>query len=88
VEFVAVDLGVGRILHFGCDIQSRVTEKVFAVRERWATEHPDTLAALIRALAAAADYVEDKKNLDAVCMIVAKRLDVTLRLSAARSPAC
>ena len=52
---VAVDLGVGRILHFGCEIQSRVTEKVFAVRERWATEHPDTLNALIRALAAAAE---------------------------------
>jgi NitT/TauT family transport system ATP-binding protein len=74
---VAVDLGVGRILHFGCDIQSRVTEKVFAVRERWANENPDTLAALIRALAAAADYAEDKQNLDAVCAIVARRLDVT-----------
>jgi ABC-type nitrate/sulfonate/bicarbonate transport system substrate-binding protein len=74
---VAVDLGVGRILHFGSDIQSRVTEKVFAVCERWAAEHPDTLAALIRALAAAADYVEDKQNLDAVCSIVARRLDVT-----------
>ena len=33
---VAVDAGIGRILHFGCEIQSRVTEKVFAVRERWA----------------------------------------------------
>ena len=73
---VAVDLGVGRILHFACEIQSRVTEKVFAVRERWANEHPDTLAALIRALAAAADYVEDKNNLAAVSAIVGKRLDV------------
>ena len=73
---VAVDSGIGRILHFGCEIQSRVTEKVFAVRERWAIEHPDTLAALIRALSAAADFVEDRRNLDAVSAIVGRRLDV------------
>jgi ABC-type nitrate/sulfonate/bicarbonate transport system substrate-binding protein len=73
---VAVDAGVGRILHFGCEIQSRVTEKVFAVRERWAGENPDTLAALVRALAAAARFVEDRHNLDAVTTIVGHRLDV------------
>ncbi len=41
---VAVDAGIGRILHFGCEIKSRVTEKVFAVREKWANEHPDTFS--------------------------------------------
>ena len=73
---VAVDSGIGRILHFGCEIQSRVTEKVFAVRERWADENPDTVTALIRALSAAADFVEDRNNLDAVTTIVGRRLDV------------
>ena len=32
----AVDSGVGHILHFGCEIMARVSEKVLAVRERWA----------------------------------------------------
>ena len=73
---VAVDAGIGRILHFGCEIQSRVTEKVFAVRERWAAENPDTLAALVRALAAAANFVEDRNNLEAVTAMVGRRLDV------------
>ncbi|MDP2409704.1 MAG: CmpA/NrtA family ABC transporter substrate-binding protein [Pseudolabrys sp.] len=73
---VAVDSGVGRILHFGCEIQARVTEKVFAVRQRWADDNPDTLAALIRALAAAANFVEDHANLAAVSEAVARRLDV------------
>ena len=77
---VAVDAGIGRILHFGCEIQARVTEKVFAVRERWATEHPDTLAALIRALAAAAAFAEAPDNLATVSAAVASRLDVTSEL--------
>ena len=73
---VAVDAGIGRILHFGCEIQQRVTEKVFAVRERWATENPDTLTALIRALAAAADFAEAPENLAAVSAAIASRLSV------------
>ena len=77
---VAVDAGIGRILHFGCEIQSRVTEKVFAVRERWAAEHPDTLAALIRALAAAARFTEASENLAAVSAAIANRLGVTPEL--------
>jgi ABC-type nitrate/sulfonate/bicarbonate transport system substrate-binding protein len=77
---VAVDAGIGRILHFGCEIQARVTEKVFAVRERWAAERPDTLSALIRALAAAADFVEDAGNLATVSATIAGRLDVTAEL--------
>jgi two-component system, oxyanion-binding sensor len=73
---LAVDLGVGHILHFGCEIQARVTEKVFAVRERWASEHPDTLAALIRALSTAAAFVENPDNLEAVSAAVARRVGV------------
>jgi NitT/TauT family transport system ATP-binding protein len=77
---LAVDLGIGHILHFGCEIQSRVTEKVFAVREQWASEHPDTLAALVRALAAAADFVEDPRNLAVTSEIVARRVGVEQEL--------
>jgi NitT/TauT family transport system ATP-binding protein len=73
---VAVDLRVGRILHFGCEIQAHVTEKVFAVREQWASEHPDTLAALVRALAAAANFVENPDNITEVSETVAPRVGV------------
>jgi two-component system, oxyanion-binding sensor len=76
----AVDLGIGHILHFGCEIQARVTEKVFAMREQWASEHPDTLAALVRALTAAADFVENAENLTAVSDAVARRVGVEAEL--------
>jgi two-component system, oxyanion-binding sensor len=77
---VAVDSGVGRILHFGCEIMARASEKVLALRERWVTENSDTLAALIRALARAAEFVEKTDNHAAVAGIVARRLDVTPEL--------
>src|SRR5436309_1874142 len=44
---VAVDLGIGFILHFVSEILLRAAEKVLAVRERWAQEHPDTLSRLV-----------------------------------------
>src|SRR5436853_4439241 len=47
---VAVDLGVGHILHFVSDILVRAAEKVLALRARWAEENPDTVIRLIRAL--------------------------------------
>ncbi len=56
---VAVDVGVGRILHFGCEIMARVSEKVLAVRESWANDNRTALAALIRALARAAEFIDD-----------------------------
>src|SRR5262249_16180173 len=46
---VAVDLGIGFILHFVCEILPRAAEKVLAVRSRWADEHPQTLLRLVRA---------------------------------------
>jgi ABC-type nitrate/sulfonate/bicarbonate transport system substrate-binding protein len=77
---VAVDSGVGRILHFGCEIMARASEKVLAVRERWAAENPDTLAALIRALARAGEFVDETDNRAAVAQIVARRLGVDAEL--------
>ena len=46
---VAVDLGIGHILHFVSDILVRAAEKVLAVRQSWSEKNPDVLAALIRA---------------------------------------
>lgn len=77
---VAVDSGVGRILHFGCEIMERMSEKVLAVRSTWADENSATLAALIRALAQAADLVEDINRRADVAATVARRLDVDARL--------
>jgi NitT/TauT family transport system ATP-binding protein len=77
---VAVDSGVGRILHFGCEIMARASEKVLAVRKRWASDNPDTLSALIRALAAAARFVDSPDNLAVVSAAVARRLDVATDL--------
>src|SRR3954465_5079889 len=46
---VAVDLGVGFILHFVSEILLRAAEKVLAVRDRWAQEQQDALLRLRRA---------------------------------------
>jgi two-component system, oxyanion-binding sensor len=73
---VAVDCGVGRILHFGCEIMERVSEKVLAVRERWAADNPQILRALIRALARASEYVDDPANHAAVSAVLSRRIDV------------
>ena len=45
---VAVDLGIGHILHFVSDILERAAEKVLAVRQTWADTNPDVVAALVR----------------------------------------
>ncbi len=57
---VAVDLGIGHILHFVSDILASAAEKVLAVRSSWAQENPATLAALVRAHARAAEFIEAK----------------------------
>ena len=55
---IAVDLGIGHILHFVSDILTRAAEKVLAVREPWAVENPDVLKSLVRAHQRAADFIE------------------------------
>ncbi|MFO1108805.1 MAG: CmpA/NrtA family ABC transporter substrate-binding protein [Bradyrhizobium sp.] len=59
---VAVDLGVGHILHFVSDILVRAVEKVLAVRQNWSEKNPDVLAALVRAASRAADFIEQPEN--------------------------
>jgi NitT/TauT family transport system ATP-binding protein len=73
---VAVDAGLGRILHFGCEIVARATEKVLAVRETWAGEKPAVLAALIRALGRGAEFADQSDNVPVVSEIVGRRLEV------------
>ena len=79
---VAVESGVGRILHFGCAIVARMSEKVLAVRERWSKSNSDTLFALLRALAGAGDFIGDATNRPAVAAALARRLDVPAEIIA------
>lgn len=76
---VAVDLGIGFILHFVSEILPRAAEKVLGVRAQWAAERPDVVKRLIRAHQRAADFVEDQKNRDEVCHLLAasNRIDVS-----------
>jgi ABC-type nitrate/sulfonate/bicarbonate transport system substrate-binding protein len=69
---IAVDRGVGRILHFGSDIMRRAAEKVLAVREQWAEKNPQTLATLVRTLVHAAEFAETPDNRGEVARILAK----------------
>lgn len=67
---VAVDLGIGHILHFVSDILERAAEKVLAVREPWAQKNPEVLTRLIRAHGRAADFIESPDNRTEVCRIL------------------
>jgi two-component system, oxyanion-binding sensor len=73
---VAVDSDVGRILHFGCEIMARASEKVLAVREHWAVENNETLGRLIRALTQASAFIDAPNNHLAAATAVARRLGV------------
>ncbi|WP_291856172.1 CmpA/NrtA family ABC transporter substrate-binding protein [Bradyrhizobium sp.] len=69
---VAVDLGVGHILHFVSDILERAAEKVLAVRQNWSERNPDVLAALIRAASRAAEFIERQENRAEVARLLAQ----------------
>lgn len=77
---VAVDLGVGNILHFGCEIMTRASEKALALRESWADENPDALVALVRAMVRASEFATRADNRTSVAHIVAQRLDISSEL--------
>jgi NitT/TauT family transport system ATP-binding protein len=76
---VAVDLGIGFILHFVSEILPRAAEKVLAFRSRWAQDHRETVTKLVRAHVRAAAYIEDVANRDEVSAILAapKRIGVS-----------
>ena len=68
---VAVDLGIGVILHFVSEILARAAEKLLAVRRQWAEENPQTLLRLVRAHQRAAAFIEDVRNREEVAEILA-----------------
>jgi two-component system, oxyanion-binding sensor len=76
---LAVDLGVGHILHFVADILVRAAEKVLAVRQDWSEKNPQIVAALIRAHDRAAQFIEDPNNRAEAAGILARpeRIGVT-----------
>jgi NitT/TauT family transport system ATP-binding protein len=59
---VAVDLGIGHILHFVSDILVSAVEKVLAVRQEWSERNPQVLTALVRAHIRAAEFIEQPDN--------------------------
>ncbi|QOZ34379.1 CmpA/NrtA family ABC transporter substrate-binding protein [Bradyrhizobium sp. CCBAU 53421] len=69
---IAVDLGVGHILHFVSDILLSAVEKVLAVRQSWSEKHPDVVAALLRAHLRAAEFIEQPENRGEVARILAQ----------------
>jgi NitT/TauT family transport system ATP-binding protein len=71
---IAVDRGVGHILHFVSDILVRAAEKVLAVRQGWSERNPDVVAALVRAAARGAAFVEE--NREETARVVAPRVGV------------
>lgn len=69
---IAVDLGIGHILHFGSDILAHAAEKVLAVRKVWADKQPDVVASLVRAAVKAAEFIEQAANLAETAQILAQ----------------
>jgi ABC-type nitrate/sulfonate/bicarbonate transport system substrate-binding protein len=59
---IAVDRGVGLILHFVSDILVRAAEKVLAIRQSWSDRNPQVVAALVRAASNAAEFIEQPQN--------------------------
>jgi NitT/TauT family transport system ATP-binding protein len=69
---MAVEAGVGAILHFGCEIFARAPEKVLALRESSVAEDPGLAAALTRAVVRGAAYADDEANRDEVAELLAR----------------
>jgi NitT/TauT family transport system ATP-binding protein len=68
---VAVDLGIGHILHFNSEIFARATEKYLGLRRHFADENPDIVRRLVRAHRRAAHFVEEAGNRDEVAALLA-----------------
>ncbi|MGF6433424.1 CmpA/NrtA family ABC transporter substrate-binding protein [Bradyrhizobium elkanii] len=69
---IAVDLGIGHILHFVSDILLSAVEKVLALRQSWSEKHPDIVAALVRAHLRAVEFIERPENRSEVARILAQ----------------
>jgi two-component system, oxyanion-binding sensor len=69
---IAVDRGVGHILHFVSDILVRAAEKVLAIRQSWSDKNPEVVAALVRAAFRAAEFIEQPHNRAEVARLLAR----------------
>jgi ABC-type nitrate/sulfonate/bicarbonate transport system substrate-binding protein len=70
---IAVDHGVGHILHFVADILVSAVEKVIAVRQNWSEKNPDVVTALVRAHIRAAAFIEDPQNRAEAALILSEQ---------------
>jgi two-component system, oxyanion-binding sensor len=79
---VAVEMGIGRIVHLGTDLVRRCPEKTLAVRASWIEERPETVARLVRACARAARWLDDRANHEEAAgrLAASDRLDVPAHL--------
>jgi ABC-type nitrate/sulfonate/bicarbonate transport system substrate-binding protein len=59
---LAVDAGLGTIVAVGSEIWPRPPEKVLGMRAGFLAQHPDLVAALVRAVATAADWAGEPAN--------------------------
>ena len=69
---IAVDRGVGQILHFVSDILVCAAEKVLAVRQSWSEKNPELVAALVRAASRASEFIEQPQNRAEVASMMAR----------------
>jgi two-component system, oxyanion-binding sensor len=68
---IAVDRGVGHILHFVSDILVRAAEKLLAIRQSWSLKNPEIVAGLVRAAFRAAEFIERPENRTEVARMLA-----------------
>jgi ABC-type nitrate/sulfonate/bicarbonate transport system substrate-binding protein len=69
---LAVEQGIGAILHLGVDLVRDCPEKVLALREDWSTAHPDETNALAGSILDASHWCGDVANLDEASRLVAE----------------
>ena len=69
---VAVDRGVGHILHFVSDILVRAAEKVLAIRHGWSERNPQVAAALVRSAHRATEFIGQPENRAETARILAQ----------------
>jgi NitT/TauT family transport system ATP-binding protein len=73
---IAVEEGVGHILHFVSEILSRAGEKVLAFRKTYVEAHKDTVDRLIRAHHRAGRFIDDPSHIEEVARLLAYRIEV------------
>ncbi len=81
----AVTSKLGYIVATSCDVLPPMNEKVLAVRAGWHRRHPETHAALIRAVLAAADWLAAPQHLERAADLTAGKHYVNTPRAALRA---